>query len=67
MEAFEQMRRRGKIEKSALAQFGISLSGLPAEPIREIPDQEMQEDNAETRNLEGITERVSQGNPITSE
>jgi hypothetical protein len=36
MEQFEKMRKRGKLDRSALKQFGI----VPDEPIREDPENE---------------------------
>jgi hypothetical protein len=60
MDAYEKMRRKGKLEKSALAQFGITLG--PGESIKEVPEQEMLEDDLAEHNVtrnQGHTEGIS--------
>ncbi len=48
MEQFEKMRKRGKIDRSALAQFGTPLHGESiSQPIREDPDNETVDGGAE--------------------
>lgn len=38
VQTFEKMRRKGRIDRAALSQFGIPIGGSP--PIREDPDAE---------------------------
>jgi hypothetical protein len=51
METFEKMRRKGRLDRSALIQFGVSIP----EPVKEDPVNEVDNndpaDFGETRNI----------------